>query len=126
MNFTYVMMEIFYKKSRSYLKLVSLLGLKPKLATRYQITVIIWWMERYKEEKLCNPSRSSKDFQIKLLTLYVQRTQIFMNIMMYKKESFSSHSNNSFEISPLGEEKKHRSELQVLLPNHLNLNMPLR
>ena len=46
MDLIYVMMEIFYQTRRSYLKLVSYLVLKPKLAMRYPIMVGILIFEK--------------------------------------------------------------------------------
>ena len=99
MNWIYVSMEMFYKTRISYLKLVSFLGLKPKIAMRHQKTVLIWWIWRCKEEILCEPSIYSNHFKIKFITSSFHRTQLFMNIMMYKEEKFHSLKENLTNIT---------------------------
>ena len=69
MHWIYVMMGIFYQTRISYLKLVSYLGLKPKLEIRYPIKAVIWRIGKWKEENLWYPGRSSKPFQKKIAYL---------------------------------------------------------
>ena len=86
------MVEMFYQPKIVCLKLVSYLGLNPKLTMRYSIKVGIWRIVKWKEENLSDPSRSSNNFQIKSLTSSVQITQLFMNIMMYKEQRLTIQS----------------------------------
>ena len=99
-NYIYGRMEIFYKIYISCLELASYLGLKLKLAMRNPIKVGIRRIVKWKEEKLCDTSRSSNNFQLNLLTSSVHITQLFANIMMYKEQEFTSHANNIQQISP--------------------------
>ena len=82
----------FLSENISCLELISYFGLKPNLAMIYPIKFGLWKILKWKEEKLCKPSISSKHFQIKSLTSSVQVTQIFTNMRMYKEQRFTSHS----------------------------------
>ena len=48
------------------LKISKFLWVEEKFAMRYQIMVVVWRIWGRKEEKLCDPSRSSKYFEIKI------------------------------------------------------------
>ena len=51
-----------YQKEISCFKLVSYLGLNPKLSMRYPINVVIYRIVKQKEENLCDPIISSNNF----------------------------------------------------------------